>query len=127
LPIHRGRWRNYNDAGVLVTDAAELAEMNKNATYPRLTKENGVNKEMSTFWLRSADYLRWKNIEIGYNFPEKWIKSAGVENLRIYFTAQNLYTWSGLKDYQIDPESTRSGITTYPQQQVYNFGCQINF
>lgn len=127
LPIHLGRWRNYDNDGNLVTDAATLAEMNKNATYPRLTKENGVNKEVSTFWLRSADYLRWKNVEIGYSLPEKVSKKATLEHVRFYFTAQNLYTWSGLKDYQIDPESSKTGITTYPQQQVYNLGCQINF
>jgi hypothetical protein len=127
LPIHLGRWRNYDDAGNPVTDAAALAELNKNATYPRLTKENGVNKEVSTFWLRSADYLRWKNIEIGYSLPQKIVKTASLQNVRFYFTAQNLHTWSGLKDYQIDPESSKTGITTYPQQQVYNFGCQINF
>jgi TonB-linked SusC/RagA family outer membrane protein len=127
MPIHLGRWRNYDDSGNLVTDAATLAEMNKNATYPRLTRENGVNKEMSTFWLRSADYVRWKNIEIGYTLPDNWLKYLRLNGVRFYFTAQNLYTWSNLEDYQIDPESTKTGITTYPQQQVYNFGCQINF
>lgn len=127
MPIHLGRWRNYDDNGNLITDAAQLAEMNKNATYPRLTRENGVNKEMSTFWLRSADYIRWKNIEIGYSLPNAWMERVGIGSVRFYFTAQNLYTWSNLADYQIDPESTKTGITTYPQQQVYNLGCQINF
>jgi len=127
MPIHQGRWRNYDNNGNLITDAAMLAEMNKNATYPRLTRENGVNKEMSTFWLRSADYLRWKNIEIGYTLPKSWMEHVKLSSTRVYFTAQNLFTWSGLADYQIDPESTQSGITTYPQQQVYNFGIQINF
>ena len=127
MPIHQGRWRNYDENGNLVTDAMQLAEMNKNATYPRLTRENGVNKEMSTFWLRSADYLRWKNIEIGYNFPDAWTNRLNISGIRLYFSAQNLYTWSNLADFQIDPESSQSDITTYPQQQVYNFGCQINF
>jgi len=127
MPIHQGRWRNYDNDGNLVTDGGLLAEMNRNATYPRLTRENGVNKEMSTFWLRSADYIRWKNIEVGYTLPSVWMNRIGISSVRFYFTAQNLFTWSDLKDYQIDPESTKSGITTYPQQQVYNFGCQINF
>ncbi|KAA6303198.1 MAG: hypothetical protein EZS26_000609, partial [Candidatus Ordinivivax streblomastigis] len=81
----------------------------------------------STFWLRSADYLRWKNLEVGYNFPKTWMERAGISGIRFYFSAQNLYTWSGLKEYQIDPESSKSGMTTYPQQQVYNLGCQISF
>lgn len=127
MPIHMGRWRNYDNDGYLVTDANQLADMNRNATYPRLTRENGVNKEMSTFWLRSANYIRWKNVELGYTLPGTWMNRVGISGVRFYFTAQNLYTWSDLKDYQIDPESTKTGITTYPQQQVYNFGCQINF
>ncbi|KAA6303758.1 MAG: TonB-dependent receptor SusC [Candidatus Ordinivivax streblomastigis] len=127
MPIHLGRWRNYDTNGNLITDAVQLAAMNKNATYPRLTRENGVNKELSTFWLRSADYVRWKNIEVGYRLPTAWMKKIKISGIRFYFTAQNLYTWSNLADYQIDPESTKTGITTYPQQQVYNFGCQINF
>ncbi|MDR0507826.1 MAG: TonB-dependent receptor [Dysgonamonadaceae bacterium] len=135
LPIHQGRWKNYDENGVLVTDAAQLAAMNPNPTYPRLSRENGVNKTSqdeinpwsSTFWLRSADYLRWKNLEIGYTLPNTWLNRIGINGVRFYFTAQNLFTWSNLKEYQIDPESTQSGITTYPQQKVYNFGCQINF
>jgi len=127
MPIHEGRWRNYDDNDNLITDAATLAEMNQNANYPRLTRDNGVNKDMSTFWLRSADYLRWKNIEIGYNLPKIWMERIKLSSVRVYLTAQNLSTWSGLRDYQIDPESTQSGITTYPQQQVYNLGIQINF
>lgn len=127
MPIHQGRWTYYDAEGNYVTDDSQLAEMNKNATYPRLLPQNNKNSAQSTFWLRSADYLRWKNIEIGYNFSEKLVKRVGISSLRMYFTAQNLYTWSNLKDYQIDPESSQTGLTTYPQQKVVNMGCQISF
>lgn len=127
MPIHQGRWTYFDQDGNQVTDADQLIAMNKNATYPRLLPGNNKNNATSTFWLRSADYLRWKNIEIGYNFPEKLIKPLGVGGIRMYITAQNLYTWSNLDEYQIDPESSKSGLTTYPQQKVYNFGCQITF
>lgn len=130
-PIHLGRWTQLDEGGNVVTDPATLIEMNKNATFPILSKGNGNNSELSTFWLRSADYVRWKNIEIGYRLPEKWMKKAGINSVRIYGSAQNLCTWSGLGDYQVDPESSRisSGnpIDTYPQQRVYNIGCQVVF
>lgn len=127
MPIHQGRWTYYDANGNYVDDPATLIEMNKNATYPRLLPQNNKNSAQSTFWLRSADYLRWKNIELGYNLNEKWLKHAGIGSMRVYFTAQNVYTWSNLKEYQIDPESSQTGLTTYPQQKVFNVGCQISF
>lgn len=130
-PIHQGRWRKYDDGGNLVTDPALLVEMNKNATFPILSKGHGNNTAQSTFWLRSANYLRWKNLEVGYRLPEMWVKKIGLNSVRFYGSAQNLITWSGLDDYQVDPESSRNGarnpLDTYPQQRVYNLGCQIVF
>ena len=127
MPIHQGRWTYYDNDGNYVSDATQLIEMNKNASYPRLLPGNNKNNASSTFWLRSADYLRWKNMEIAYNFPKNLVKNIGIDNIRVYFSAQNLFTWSDLKEYQIDPESSRTGLTTYPQQKVYNLGCQISF
>lgn len=130
-PLHLNRWTQLDESGNIVTDPATLIEMNKNASFPILSKGNGRNSELSTFWLRSANYVRWKNIEVGYRLPEKWMKKVGVNSVRIYGSAQNLCTWSSLGDYQVDPESSRvsSGnpIDTYPQQRVYNIGCQVVF
>ncbi|MDR1883277.1 MAG: TonB-dependent receptor [Prevotella sp.] len=136
MPIHEGRWTYYDKGGNYISDPAQLAEMNKNASFPLLKAGNGKNQAASSYWLRSADYLRWKNLEVGYNFPSKWFGKAGVKSLRIYGSAQNLITWSGLGDYQVDPESSRTTsfnstsvgpLDTYPQQRVYNLGCQIVF
>lgn len=128
-PIHEGRWSQYDENYNLITDPQELIERNKNAKYPRFSADNGVNNATSTFWLRSADYIRWKNIEIGYNFPSVWFKRLGISSVRLYGSAQNLVTWSDLNDYQVDPESSQKSnpLDTYPQQRVYNIGCQIVF
>lgn len=136
-PIHRGRWTQYDEAGNLVTDPDQLVAMNKDATYPILSASNGANTNQSTFWLRSANYLRWKNMEIGYNMPKNVVNRLGVQSLRIYGSAQNLLTFSGLDDYQVDPESTRTSssylsysvgpMDTYPQQRIYNMGIQVVF
>jgi hypothetical protein len=133
-PIQEGRWTQYDPQGNLVTDPSQLYEMNKNATFPRLSANLGNNNDLSSFWQRSANYIRWKNIELGYNIPQTWMKRIGFQSARIYASAQNLVTWSKLNDYQIDPESTtnkgdsnKGAIDTYPQQRVFNFGCQITF
>jgi TonB-linked SusC/RagA family outer membrane protein len=127
MPIHQGRWTYYDADWNYIDDPATLIEMNRTASYPRLRQGNTGNSAPSTFWLRSANYLRWKNVEIGYNLPDRMMQAIGLSGVRFYFTAQNLYTWSNLKEYQIDPESSEKGLTTYPQQKVYNFGCQISF
>lgn len=130
-PIHQNRWTQLDESGSVVTDPATLIAMNRDASFPILSKGNGSNSELSTFWLRSANYIRWKNIEVGYRLPEQWMKKIGLNSVRIYGSAQNLCTWSSLGDYQVDPESSRvsSGnpIDTYPQQRVYNIGCQVVF
>ena len=142
MPIHQGRWTYYDNDGNRISDPAQLIEMNKNATYPVLTESNNRNSAQSTFWLRSADYLRWKNAEVGYNLPKKWHKKLSVSSVRFYANAQNILTIDNLKDFQVDPESSRISasnkaagasetsqgpIDTYPQQRVYNIGCQITF
>lgn len=134
MPIHQGRWTYYDNDGNKVSDPVLLAEMNKNASFPVLKEDNGNNQATSTFWMRSANYLRWKNMEIGYNLPRKWYNKWGVTQVRIYGNAQNLVTFHNLSDFQVDPESSRTSssgtsyegpIDTYPQQRIYNFGCQI--
>lgn len=130
-PLHLNRWTELDGNGNKVTDPVQLIEMNKNATFPILSKDHGHNTAQSTFWLRSANYIRWKNLEVGYRLPENWVKKVGLNSIRFYGSAQNLITWSSLNDYQVDPESSRvaSGnpVDTYPQQRVYNLGCQIVF
>lgn len=99
------------------------------AQYPRL---GGVNFDMSTFWLRSADYLRIKNVEIGYQLPKRIVNALRLENVRLYANGLNLMTWFNLKIYDVDPESARGSqgseaYSNYPQQKVYNFGIQVSF
>lgn len=128
-PLHLNRWTELDADGNKITDQAQLLEMNKDASFPILSKDHGHNSAQSTFWLRSANYIRWKNLEVGYRLPANWVKKVGLNSVRFYGSAQNLCTWSSLGDYQVDPESSRLGnpMDTYPQQRVYNLGCQIVF
>jgi TonB-linked SusC/RagA family outer membrane protein len=84
---------------------------------------------VSDFWLRRSDYLRLKNVEIGYEFPRRWFHH-GVTGLRVYANGYNLLTWMLVQPniYNIDPESNSDGSQmTYPQQKIYNFGLQVSF
>ena len=95
------------------------------ATYPRLTlgfdPTNTPYLNTSSYWTRSGEYLRIRNIDLGYTFPYALSHKIRVSALRIFANAQNLFT---LTPYdRLDPEIYSD--TAYPIQRVINFGVTI--
>lgn len=100
---------------------------NPNALIPR-TGGAGSNSWMSSFWLVPGDYLRIKSLNFGYTFKNNSLKSAGVESIRAYFSGSNLYTWSKLKKYGLDPEvPSGKGSWYYPQHRDLSIGLSVIF
>lgn len=96
-----------------------------NAFWPRLsTYAIDNNQKPSTWWLRSGDFLRLKNVEFGYTLPESLGKVFSNTQTRIYFTGVNLLHFSKFKLW--DPEMAGNGLG-YPPQRVLNLGVQVNF
>ncbi|MFY9151508.1 MAG: SusC/RagA family TonB-linked outer membrane protein, partial [Prolixibacteraceae bacterium] len=98
---------------------------NIDATYPRSFNrdEEYWGSQGNTFWLRSTDYVRLKNLEIGYSLPLSANKTLGIENLRIYVNGLNLLTVDKAKI--IDPETTAG--TSYAPQRVITTGVTLTF
>jgi len=98
---------------------------NKDALYPAIDIGNNPNNFLnSSVWMRNGNYLRLRNIEIGYNLPDNLINPLGLKSLRLFINGMNLYTWDHIKI--IDPESD-NGVGGYPLQRSYNFGLQVDF
>ncbi len=101
---------------------------NINATKPRawsFTEEYwmapyNIN---NTYWLRNNDYIRLKNLEVGYRLPADFLKKAGIKGMSVYFTGLNLVTFTQLKNY--DPETNSD--TPYPSNKVLNIGFNLTF
>ena len=106
-------------------------EDNKDAYYPKPYLTNGITKNQATQtgYLQDASYLRLKNIQLGYTLPKAWTSKFGVEKLRVYFSGDNLLTFSSMAS-QFDPEGL-SGYwgsgKTYPIQKTFSFGLSLNF
>jgi hypothetical protein len=100
---------------------------NTDAKYPRVTTQSNWNygEDPNTFWKYNMSYLRLKNFEIAYSIPKRLTSKVFVQNLRVYFNAVNLLTFSAYKE--IDPEIGSDFGNGYPQSIVYNFGVQISF
>ncbi len=110
-----------------ITDS--WSETNRNARYPRLanTTHNLPATDVSCVetYLYDASYLRLKNIEIGYNLPQKWLSTLNITGLRVYVNATNLLTFTSVP--QIDPENIHSQGWSYPQMKAFNFGLTLQF
>lgn len=77
-----------------------------------------------TRYLQNAAYCRLKNVTIGYTLPSKWTEKVGLRNVRVYFSGENLATFTKLHK-SLDPEGL-SGLL-YPYQRTYSFGLNFNF
>lgn len=92
---------------------------------PRLAFENTGVSKFSTLYIEDASYLRLKNIEIGYSFG-KYLSKIGVNNARLYLSAQNVFTWT--KYTGLDPETTELiDRGTYPQSRTVLLGLNFSF
>lgn len=96
------------------------------AIYPRLTiGGNPNNTAASSFWMKNGNYLRLKNIEVGYSVPQKWMRNAKIRQIRIFVNAYNLVTWSHLSAWNLDPET---GVNSYfSDPRVINAGISLKF
>ncbi len=81
----------------------------------------------NTRWLYDGDYLRIKNITLGYSLPKKIVNKINLEDLRIYGSAVNAYTFHNV-DYW-DPERgvDGTGFGIYPQTKSFVVGIDIKF
>lgn len=114
--IAKSSWAYYPTEGI---------DTRASARFPRLsTQSNENNYQTSSLWIRSAEYLKLRNLELGYNFDTMKLRKAGIENLRIYLSGHNLATFSGLmRNYNLDPE----GFGYYPTVRSYNVGVSVTF
>ncbi len=100
---------------------------NTESNYPRLgSNVSNGGTTSSSFYYRNADFVRLKNVEIGYTFPHKMFgEKVPIKGIRIYAGGYNLFTLSELKT--IDPESNDGSAQTYPQTRIFNFGAKLMF
>lgn len=74
------------------------------------------------FYIEDADFIRLKNITLGYTVPNKWFKGI-IKRARLYFDAQNLFVITNYSGS--DPET--DSFTAYPNQRTYSFGIELSF
>lgn len=98
------------------------------------TTDVNRNNRMSDRWLEDASYLRISNLSLAYNFPKDLLKKGHIEACKLYFNAQNVWTFSKYSGY--DPEigsyNQQAGMQNidmgrYPSPRTFTFGVNLTF
>ena len=108
---------------------------NRDAFYPRPTDHNwvsdGQNFKIQDRYLSDMSYLRCKNITVGYSLPKSLLKKIDFQKMRVFFSAENMFTWDNMH-LPVDPETTSwKGAwafgRSYPYMKTVSFGVQAVF
>ena len=77
--------------------------------------------------VHSTDFIRLKNLTFGVTLPKSWTRKLGIDYLRVYASANNLWTWAKYDYY--DPEAVSAGTAIWgtPPLKTVTFGLNLNF
>ena len=125
----------YGNKDVAMLDANRYAD---DGTYlssvPRTYAANNAtlawNDLFSERKIQNAAYWKIANVELGYNFPDKWF-GGYVSGVRLYVSAQNLYTFTAYKGYNVDYAggtfTPGYNFCSYPSARTFMAGLHFTF
>lgn len=100
---------------------------------PRVTTGPTRNTVFSDFFVEDGSFVRVRNLQVGYTFSKKWMESIKIESLRIYFSANNLLTFTGYQGFDPDignfggPLAAGVDYGFYPQARTFMGGFNFRF
>jgi TonB-linked SusC/RagA family outer membrane protein len=107
-------------------DVDYWTEDNPTNAYPRPNQNQESPRYSSSAAYFDGTFVKVRNITLGYTLPSSWVNSVGIENARIYFTADQPFTFSKYEGY--DPEDNDGEITTnVPSNKAFLFGVNVTF
>ncbi|KQS37187.1 SusC/RagA family TonB-linked outer membrane protein [Pedobacter sp. Leaf194] len=121
---------------------------NTDAYFPRTMSRaasSNTNRTLGvaqTRYLQNVAYVRMKNLQVGYNLPSKWINRIGMRSAKVFFSGENLFTYSPMykivkhtidvenavpSDQDLNSGSTNGDGYNYPLMKSYSFGVNVGF
>lgn len=112
--------------------------------YAQATNTTGTFVFANDYFLQNVAYVRLKNLTVDYTFPKKWMSKANIEQLRVYVSCENLFTWSPMyrNTSMFDPEVIVKGDSdftslsvntslgdgySYPMLKTFTLGINLTF
>ena len=119
-------YTNQDDKNNVITDKVPLIGN-------IVTISNALSASQSVY-VEDGSYIRIKNIALGYTLPNRLVQKAKIENVRVYFNVQNLYTFTNYSGYDPEVGAYNQNVllrgvdyARYPSQRIYTFGINLNF
>lgn len=105
------------------------SEENPNTEYTIASRDaafnrwNYQNKDVS---VQDSKYIRLKSLVVGYTLPQTWTRKIALNKVRIYFSGDDLWEWTKIKD-GYDPEHGEASNSTFPFSRLLSFGVDVTF
>ena len=102
---------------------------NKDTDVPILYFNNSWDNQESSYWVKDLNFLKLKNVQLGYDLPQSLTSRTGLEKIYLYLNAQNVFVLVD-KDFEgYDPEKDTftHGINQFPVPRIISFGINLNF
>lgn len=121
MTLANDRWRSEADPGSGLVNRANR-------------KTKGNNGRTSTWHVEDGSYIRLQNLSLGYTLPKAWTNRVSMGTVRLFFSGQNLFTWTEYSGFNPevnlhDSNSLTPGLDygTYPLPKTYSLGINVNF
>jgi TonB-linked outer membrane protein, SusC/RagA family len=104
-------------------------EDNPNATYTVASRDAAFNKwnyENKDVSVQNSTYIRLKSLVVGYTLPSVFTKKLALSKVRVYFSGDDLWEWSKIKD-GYDPEYGEASNNTFPFSRLLSVGLDVTF
>jgi TonB-dependent starch-binding outer membrane protein SusC len=126
------RWRTVNSSGVVVTDSAELAALNRNAGI-WMPNTSSTSFLLHSWAVEDGSFLRINNVTLGYNIPKSLASRMKVQSVRIYATVNNLAVFTKYTGYDPEvntrrrtPETPGVDYSAYPRSRGFLAGINVS-
>lgn len=128
------RWMTIDDKGNLVTDPTALAALNEGKTIAAYYDLESGDEYIHSWAVEDASFLKISNLTFGYTLENKrYLSKAGISKLRLYFTANNIHTFTKYTGFDPEVSTMRSPLTpgvdfgAYPLSRTFLFGLNVTF
>jgi hypothetical protein len=118
----------------MITVMDRYTSTNTNGALPRYNPYNANNLRISDRFIEDGSYLRIQNISFGYNLPKNLISKARLANVKVYISAQNVYTFTKYRGYDPELGSFNNSVTNmnidyghYPNPRTLTVGGNFEF
>jgi hypothetical protein len=117
---------------------------NPNAYLPKYTGyyQPFYQSHANSRYLQDASYLRLQNLQVGWNLPKKWLERINLSAVSVFFSGENLFTWSPMykwtrdfdvvtvtqaSDTDINSGSNKGDGFNYPTMRTFCIGLTITY